>query len=275
MSVFNIGLISDDERLASRIRAAFRTEGEHLTRLTSRKAALQGQYSTLVIDCRRLPREAVEGLLSGLREEGRYRGTVVALVDCRLGRVLEAFGSSGPHVTELLLMDSDEIGAVVRALAAATELSWAAAVALSVLGPELKVEARRVVTEVLASGFAIRTVHEVARVLGLDSDTLGTRLKCERSPTPSELIAMAKAAFAVVAHRECGATRKWTMSSLQVSDRATVAKLLERGLGIDLMRVMSDSAEMEIEHFLRSLIHERLLRGAHRSGPASLYRVMG
>jgi hypothetical protein len=263
-----IVLLTSDDGLAERVRRAVGVD-EHLLRIRGLSAVIPsmvaGDRHLAVLDCRALDRAGTENALAVLRAElGSSQVPIVAI--CELGTVtaLDIIGTLGSQVTELILADRESLCDLLRAILNDPSRTASAALALDLLSSELPQATAPVLEAVLASGLHVTSVKEACKVLARDPASLSREMRFARAPSPTEIVELAKALFAIALLRTSPLSNKAVAQTVGYSSARWLNRLLERVFHLSIHDIRAESAAIPTRVFLGQLLARRR-QGIHRT----------
>lgn len=236
-----IVLVSRDERLAQRIRDGL-CAGEALTVVHAGPSTLVRLVEGLdrvmyVVDCRGGEPGQVESDVRKLRASLGRDVCITAIADLiRDGgrRTLRAVGMLRNVVNELVLIDCDDTGAMLRAIMNDPLQCGAGAEARGILGCALPPVVARLLDEVLGGGFAVSNVAQLAKAWACNRTTIERQYTRHHAPLPSDALDLCKASYAVVAIGTTSNTAEAVCRAVGFAKTSSLHGVIHRALGSSL-----------------------------------------
>lgn len=264
MSDFTV--LTDDERLADRIRVGLATDdvvrrigGGTDVRVPRPRP---GEPDLIVLDLRNVdPGQAIAELVE-FRKRFTVDRRVIAIVASNPTGAAVVSSTQEADV-DFILDERVDIGMVIRAIANDRSTTACAAMALLALQKVQRPVAQSVSCTVLGSGCVVCSAHRIAHALGMSESTLRSHLIHEGSPLPLAVIRLSSCVYALALARRTrckvdairhfagidgdDAFRSWSIAMLGGSVRELAMKWPQLSLQAFLSRALAERPHLPTE----------------------------
>ena len=211
------------------------------------------ERSILAIDCRGADRATAERIVHSLCPVVGSNCCIVAISTRYENRLLDILTTVGPMVTAAILSEGEQVGFMLRMILNDPFGHIATAIAYQVVAEVVPDDVHRILLEVLAGGMHVTSVGQLATALQRSRSAMDRQSTRSHAPAPTDVLALAKASYAVVMARSTAVTLGALAHVVGFSKGASLAALIERTFSRTFEQVRTASPEMSPEVYLRSL----------------------